>query len=383
MAESVGFLEISSTSTKITIAKANQSTLSITSTSVNYNSTLTLTTSGGLGDGAVSFVVNSGNCSVSGATLSNTSAGSCSVTATKAADSNYEAISSLATTITVSQIAQSTLSFTLNISSKAYPYSQGITMTPAGGSGNGAITYAIVAGGGATSCALANNTASNTISASTIGTCLIQATKAADTNYLAATTSSVTFTFSKATQGALTITSSTATFGTPITLVTSGGSGSGAISYSVSSGPCTVTSNTTLNYSAAGTCVLTATKAQDANFSAITSTAKSITVNRAAITTAVSSATDLTLVVIRTIYLQANPISARLNVPGRVTFLANGKAIPGCTAVRTTGSSPNFVSTCSYRPTSLGNITISATITPNDPSYLPATKSLKAIVRPK
>jgi hypothetical protein len=256
-------------------------------------------------------------------------------------------------------------------------------MTPSGGSSTGAVTYAIISGGSATDCTLVNSSATNTITATTIGTCLIQATKAADTNYLVATSSNVIFTFNRATQSALTITSSTATYGTPLTLVTSGGSGTGTISYTVSSGRCTVSNNTTLNYSAAGTCVLTATKAQDANFSAITSTSKSITVNRAAITTAVSSATDLTLVVLQTVYLRANPISARLNVPGKVTFLANGKAIPGCTALKTTGSTPNFVSTCSYRPTSLGNITISATITPNDPGYLPATKSIKAIVRPK
>ena len=317
-----------------------------------------------------------------GSTLSSTSAGTCSVTATKAATIEYDAISSSATTITINRVNQAAFSFTIGTSSKAFPYSQAITMTPSGGSSTGAITYAIV-GGTATGCTLANSSATNTITASTIGTCLIQGTKAEDTNYFVVTSSNVTFTFNRATQSALTITSSTATYGTPLTLAISGGSGTGAITYSVTSGPCTVSNNTTLNYTTAGTCLLTATKAQDNDYSAITSVAKSIVVNKAPVTTTVSSATDLTLVVIRAIYLQSNPISARLNVPGKVTFLANGKAIPGCTSLKTTGSTPNFASTCNYRPTSLGTITISATFTPNDRGFLSATKNLKVIVRPK
>jgi hypothetical protein len=318
-----------------------------------------------------------------GSTLSSTSAGTCSVTATKAATIEYDAISSSATTITINRINQAAFSFTIGTSSKAFPYSQAITMTPSGGSSTGAITYAIV-GGTATGCALANSSATNTITASTIGTCLIQGTKAEDTNNFVVTSSNVTFTFSRATQSALTITNSAATYGTPLTLATSGGSGSGAITYSVTSGPCTVSNNTTLNYSAAGTCVLTATKAQDNDYSALTSAARSIVVNQAPVTTTVSSASNLSLVVIRAVYLQSNPISASsINVPGRVTFLANGKAIPGCTSLRTTGSNANFASTCNYRPTSLGTITISATFTPNDSGFQSATRSLKVVVRPR
>jgi trimeric autotransporter adhesin len=383
MAENVNYDPISSDSTKITIAKAEQISLSITSTSVNFNATLTLTTSGGLGTGGISYVVNSGNCSISSGVLSSTSAGSCSITATKAADTNYEEISSTATTITVNQVAQATLTATIDISSKVFPYSQAITLGSSGGSGTGSITFAIYSGGTATSCTLSGSGTSNTITATTSGTCLIRATRAGDTNYTSISSASITFTFIRATQSALTITSSTANYGTPLTLATSGGTGTGAITYSVTSGPCTVSNNTTLNYSAAGTCVLTATKAQDNDYSALTSAAKSIVVNRVAATTTVSSATDLTLIVIRAVYLQSNPISARLNVPGKVTFLANGKVIPGCTALKTTGSSPNFTSTCKYRPTSLGTITISATATPNDSGYIAVTKSLKAIVRPK
>ena len=266
--------------TTFTFNKAIQSALSITSTSVNYNSTLTLAISGGLGDGEVSYVVNSGNCSISSGVLSNTSAGSCSVTATKAATTDYESISSSATTITVNQIAQATLSFTINISSKTSPYSQAVTFTPSGGSGDGATTYAIVSGGSATSCALANNTASNTITATTSGTCLIQATKATDTNYLVATSSTVTFTFSKASQSALSITSTSGTFGATLTLTTSGGSSGGLVTFVVDSGNCSV-SSATLSNTSAGDCYVTATMAESVGFLEISSASTKITIAKA------------------------------------------------------------------------------------------------------
>ena len=98
-------------------------------------------------------------------------------------------------TVTVSKSAQAALTFSLSAASKNQPYSQAITMTPSGGTGTGAITYAIAAGGSASSCALANSTETNTITATSGGTCLIQATKATDTNYLVATSATQTFTF--------------------------------------------------------------------------------------------------------------------------------------------------------------------------------------------
>ena len=98
-------------------------------------------------------------------------------------------------TVTVSKATQAALSFALSTASKNQPYSQAITMTPSGGTGTGAITYAIAAGGSASSCALANSTETNTVTATSGGTCLIQATKATDTNYLVATSATQTFTF--------------------------------------------------------------------------------------------------------------------------------------------------------------------------------------------
>jgi uncharacterized repeat protein (TIGR02543 family) len=90
------------TSGVITVTQGGQtSPLTISSTSVTYGSTLSLTTTGGSGSGGISFVVDSGPCTVSLATLNASAAGTCMVTATKAANGNYLASSSSSTAITV------------------------------------------------------------------------------------------------------------------------------------------------------------------------------------------------------------------------------------------------------------------------------------------
>jgi uncharacterized repeat protein (TIGR02543 family) len=92
------------TSGVITVTQGGQtSALVIDSIVVTYGSTLTLTTTGGNGLGSNSFLVNSGPCSVSGSTLSATAAGTCMVTATKDANGNYLASSSVSTAITVAK----------------------------------------------------------------------------------------------------------------------------------------------------------------------------------------------------------------------------------------------------------------------------------------
>ena len=98
-------------------------------------------------------------------------------------------------TVTVNKASQAALSLSLSATSKNSPYSQSLTLSTSGGTSTGDVTYAIASGGTASGCALANNTASNTISASSGGTCLVQATKASDSSYLSITSATRTFTF--------------------------------------------------------------------------------------------------------------------------------------------------------------------------------------------
>ena len=253
----------------------------------------------------------------------------------------------------------------LGTSSKTYPYSQVLSMSTSGSVGSGAITYAIAAGGSASSCALSNSSATATISASTSGTCLVAATIAADDYYNAATSSALTFTFSKASQSALSISSTSGSFGTPITLATNGGSGGGLVSYVYAEGTTTCTlSSGVLTAAAFGTCLVTATKATDDNYSAISSSQTTITF-AAGSTTATITIADGSLV-----FRQAKLLSASASVVGKVTFRVNNKILPGCKKKSTTGSAPNIIATCSYRPSTRGFVTISVTLNPTDPSYI-------------
>jgi hypothetical protein len=74
------------------------------------------------------------------------------------------------------------------------------------------------------------------------------------------------------TQSLLTLANTSTLVGTPTTLTTTGGSGSGAISFVVNSGLCTISSGNILTASSVGTCVVAATKANDGTYNSRTAT---------------------------------------------------------------------------------------------------------------
>jgi hypothetical protein len=165
---------------------------------------------------------------------------------------------------------QATLSVTtLTTSTKAYPYSQALSITTSGGSGSGATTFAITSGGTASGCSLSDSTATATITATTIGTCLIQATKATDATYDATTSAAATFTFTKVSQRLL--------FSTPADMTIGGSSLTDAKAFPDDSLTVTLTSTTmnictvaglTITAIASGTCSITASQAGNENYEA-------------------------------------------------------------------------------------------------------------------
>ncbi|HEY5438509.1 MAG TPA: hypothetical protein VIJ99_06390 [Acidimicrobiales bacterium] len=284
----------------LTIAKANQAALTVTSTSGTYPTSVSLTTSGGTGTGGVTYTVVNGTatgCSVSGATLNFTSAGTCLVTATKATDTNYNAISSAQTTVTIAKGNQAAL--TITSTTGAYPTS--VSLTTSGGTGTGGVTYTVV-NGTATGCSVSGATLSFT----SAGTCLVTATKAFDSGYNAISSAQTTVTIAKGNQAALTITSTTGAYPTSVTLTTSGGSGSGAVSYVLNAGGtatgCSV-SGATLSFTSPGTCFVTATKALDTGYNAISSAQTTVTIskgNQATLTVSPTTGTYPTSVTLST-----------------------------------------------------------------------------------
>ena len=65
----------------------------------------------------------------------------------------------------------------------------------------------------------------------------------------------------------------------------------------------------------------------------------------------------------------AKTITARTAGPGFVTFFANGRKINGCTSVPTSGN----IASCSWRPLTQGQNTVTATFT--SPMYTSASGS--------
>jgi hypothetical protein len=57
-------------------------------------------------------------------------------------------------------------------------------------------------------------------------------------------------------------------------------------------------------------------------------------------------------------------ITANVTVAARVTFRVNGKILPGCKNKSTTGSSPNIIATCSWKPSNRGVVSLTASAAP-------------------
>jgi uncharacterized repeat protein (TIGR02543 family) len=94
-------------------------------------------------------------------------------------------------------------------------------------------------------------------------------------------------------QSALSITSTSGQFGTNLTLITTGGTGTGAISYTVSNGTatgCQVVAGV-LSASSAGTCIVTAMKASDNTYLSTTTAATPITFSTKSVSVSAGSST--------------------------------------------------------------------------------------------
>ena len=197
------------------------------------------------------------------------------MTATKAADSNYNATTSAAITVTLNKGTQGAVAVTAPASAS---FGQtGLSAVASGGSGTGAFSYDA---GSSTACSV--NAASGALSIiSASGSCSITATRAADTNYLvSAASAAATVSVGMANQATLTAiaTPSTVAFGSTSALTTSGGNGSGTVSFSAgASTGCSVTGSTLSVTNAGGNCSVTATKAADSNYNATTSAAVVVT----------------------------------------------------------------------------------------------------------
>lgn len=277
-----------SSSFTITISTIAQSALSLTSTTGTFGSNLTLAVSGGSTAGSVSYSVTAGttSCTLTNGVLTAAGAGTCSVTANMAGDAYYSAVSTGPVTVTFAKAAQAALSVT----SVSGTYGSGLTLATSGGSGIGGVSYSVAAG--TTTCTLMNGV----LTAAGAGSCDVTATKASDNDYTAVSSNATTVTFAAAGQSAVLVTSTSGVYGTDLTLAASGGSGTGVFSFTASAGTTTCTLlNGVLTAAAGGTCLVTATRASDANHLSASSAATTVTFAKAVQTVSFGSLTNQTI----------------------------------------------------------------------------------------
>jgi Immunoglobulin domain len=207
--------------------------------------------------GAVTYSVVSGPATISGSTVTLTGAGTVVLSASQAANGNYAAAT--ATTSFTVAAGTSPLNFT-PIASQTYgnaPFAVNATSAS-----SGAITYSVVSGPATIS--------GNTVTLTGTGTVVLSANQAANGNYAAATaTTSFTVAAELPTLSFAAIASQT--YGNVPFIVSATSASSGAVTYSVVSGPATI-SGSTVTLTGTGTVVLSASQAANGNYTAATTT---------------------------------------------------------------------------------------------------------------
>jgi hypothetical protein len=180
----------------VTVAKGIQSALSLAEVNGKVATPLSLAVGGGSGTGVSTVAVTdagTANCRlVSPATTPQQVVadrdGTCSVTLTRSGDANFEPAAPVVVRLTFTKKDQPTLS----VNGASGALDSVVPLTSSGGGGIGAVTYS-VAPGGTSGCVL---TASGTeVTSERSGTCKVIASKAADTEYLAATSSATDIAF--------------------------------------------------------------------------------------------------------------------------------------------------------------------------------------------
>jgi sugar lactone lactonase YvrE len=206
--------------------------------------------------GAITYSVVSGPATISGSTVTLTGAGTVVLQASQAAAGNYAAATQNAT-FTVAAVAPTITFAVANQTFGATPFTVAATSNS-----SGSFTYSVVSGPATVS--------GSTVTLTGIGTVVLQASEVAAGNYLSGT-QNATFTVAA---GAPTITFTVAnqTYGAAPFTVAATSNSTGAITYSVVSGPATI-SGSTVTLTAAGSVVLQASQAAAGNFLAGTQNA--------------------------------------------------------------------------------------------------------------
>jgi hypothetical protein len=246
--------------------------------------------------GAVTYSVVSGPATISGNTVTLTGVGTVVLNASQVANGNYTA----ATANTSFTVAAETpaLAFTA-IASQTYGASP-FTVSATDAS-SGAVTYAVTSGPA--------TILGSTVTITGVGTVVLQASQAASGNYTAGT-QNASFTVA-AEAPTITFTVPNQTYGVAPFTVSANSNSAGAITYSVVSGPATI-SGSTVTITGVGTVVLQASQAASGNYTAGT--------QNASFTVAAEAPTITFTVPNQTYGVAPFTVSATSNSSGAITY---------------------------------------------------------------
>jgi hypothetical protein len=257
----VGF-SFASTQSGLTITPASQTV--VKGTQIN------LATIGGAGTGEVTYKVSGSTCNLAGTVLTSSDLGSCSVVANKASDGIYEQIFSkfnIYTFVAAPLKPQDPLRITN--ANRTLNKNESVAIGITGGSGTGEVTY-VATGVGCLVSTTGVVTTTSPVTSTTPTNCSVSARKAADKTYLVTTSNTVVFTFVKPPLGSqapllLNNPNVTVNTGQAIGLSISGGSGTGAVTYSAVGSGCTLSGNSVTS-AIPTNCVISAIKSADTFF---------------------------------------------------------------------------------------------------------------------
>jgi hypothetical protein len=246
------------------VGKSNQAALSITvSSPLTYPRTGTMGVSGGSTGGTVAYTLLSGPCTIAGNELkAESGTGICRVTATMAGNDDFNDVSSPERTVVLQRAAQAAVVVT---APSEVTYGVDATIAAAGGS---TTEDFIFSAGGSTGCLVLGTLV---VVTNASGTCVLRAIRTGDSNYSdSAPSDPFVVTLRKANQSPLRLAvPASLAHGTMGIATTTGGSGTGALTYSAGSSTGCAVSATTGAITVSdpgGTCAISASKAGDDNF---------------------------------------------------------------------------------------------------------------------
>ena len=145
---------------------------------------------------ATAGVISLNNVYTDSATVGTAGSSIISAIFTPTDSTNYQTVTKTMT-VTVNKLSQTAVALYVSSTSMKGLGSKAITFSTTGGTDTGTVSYSVKAGGTASGCTLsnANTSTADTITATSAGTCLIQAVKAATNNYATETSTAVTFNF--------------------------------------------------------------------------------------------------------------------------------------------------------------------------------------------